>query len=49
MKALVAIEAKSNRVVLGSVWCLAAPNGGCQNQGNFLRPLRGRQAVGRGK
>ena len=46
MKALVATEAKSNRVVFGSVGCLAAPNGGRQNQSDFPCALRGRQAVG---
>ena len=49
MKALVATEAKSNRVVLGGVGRLDTPNGGGQNRGDFLGALRGRQAFGRGK
>ena len=46
MKALVATEAKSNRVVLGGVGRLATPYGGGQNRGDFLGALRGRQAGG---
>ena len=49
MNALVATEAKSNRVVFAVRRRLAAPNGGGQNRGDFLGALRGRQAVGRGK
>ena len=49
MNALVATEAKSNRVVLGSIGGLAAPNGSGQNRSDFLCPLRGRQAGGVGK